>query len=224
MYYLVYCIKHKKSNHFYIGRHISSNIEDGYMGSGSSEILKDKNNLDKQILEFCDSAKTMIEREIHLIRENIDNPLCVNMIIGDPTHGVIQHSQNSKNKISKGMKLYKESNPELFLKHMSNAGKSLKGHKQSEKHKENLSKSRKGVPKSENFKQKVSKTLKGRNNRPRQSLCKSWKITNTATNESYIVNDRIEFCKNRDLNYASFNVSTRNNKLYKKTWLCEKLL
>lgn len=224
MYYLVYLITHKKSRQYYIGRHITDNIEDGYMGSGSSEILKDKANLVKQILNVCDSIETMIEREIQLIKENINDPLCVNMIVGDPTHGVIHHSQESRNKISKGMKIYKEKNPKKFLEHMSNAGKSLKGHRQSKKHKETLSKIRKGIPKSEEFKNKVSQTLKGKRNRPRETLCKSWKITNILLNQTYIIDDRIEFCKKHNLNYASFNVSTRNNKLYKKTWLCEKLI
>jgi hypothetical protein len=146
------------------------------------------------------------------------------MIIGDPSHGVIQHSQKSKTKISKGMKVYKENNPDKFLEHMSKAGKSLKGHKQSEKHKFALSLKRKGVPKSEEFKNKVSNKLKDVSNRPRESLCKKWKITNIITKEVFIVEDRVKFCEQNNVSYPSFNVGTRNNKVYKKIWLCEKLL
>lgn len=224
MLYLIYRITHKKSSHFYIGRHITNNLDDGYMGSGSSEILKDKKNLNKEIIEICENPEAMIKREIELIKENIEDPLCINMIIGDPTNGVISHSQKSRDKISKGMKRYKETNPDLFLLHMSNAGKALKGHKQSETHRKNLSKVRKGIPKSTSFKQKVSNSLKGKTNRPRETLCKKWKITNIISNQTYIVEDRVKFCSEHNINYHSFNVATRNNKLYKKTWLCEKVL
>lgn len=224
MYYLVYRITHKKSNQFYIGRHITDNLEDGYLGSGSSEMLKDKKNLTKEIIQVFKTPEEMIHTEIQLISENINNPLCVNMIIGDPTHGVIQHSQKSRKKISKGMKIYKEKDPVKFLEHMSNAGKSLKGHRQSLDHRQTLSKVRKGVPKSEEFKQKVSASLKGSRNRPRDSLCKTWKINNIITNQVFIIEDRVKFCLDHNINYSSFNVATRNNKLYKKTWLCEKLV
>jgi hypothetical protein len=224
MYYLVYRITHKKSNQFYIGRHVTENIEDGYLGSGSADILKDKKNLIKEILQICETAEIMLTKEIEYISDNISNPLCVNMIIGDPSHGVIQHSQKSKIKISKGMRVYKENNLDKFLKHMSKAGKSLKGHKQSKEHKLALSLKRKGVPKSKEFKNKVSDKLKGITNRPRETLCKNWKITNIITKEIFIVEDRVKFCEQNNLSYSSFNVGTRNKKIYKKTWLCEKLL
>lgn len=224
MYYLVYRITHKKSNQFYIGRHVTENIDDGYMGSGSSDILKDKKNLVKEILQVCDTPEIMLEKEVEYISDNINNPLCVNMIIGDPSHGVIQHSQKSKTKISKGMRVYKENNPDKFFEHMSKAGKSLKGHKQSEEHKLALSLKRKGVSKTKEFKSKVSEKMKGKLNRPRETLCKTWKITNLATNEVFIVEDRIRFCEQHNISYPSFNVGTRNNKVYKKNWLCEKLL
>lgn len=225
MYYLVYKITHKKSNYFYIGRHVTDNIQDNYLGSGSHPILKDKRNLSKEILLVAKSQEEMIDAEIKFIKENISDPNCVNFIIGDPTYrGVVNHSAKSKEKIKQGIRKYKESNPQQFIQHMSNAGKALRGRKQSKEHIKKLSEARKGVPKSAEFKSKVSKTLSGRLNRPRNTLCKKWKITDTVNKTEYTVEDRVEFCKQHNLNYASFNVGTRNKVLYKKKWLCEKVL
>lgn len=224
IYYTVYIITHKISKQYYIGRHITTNLEDGYLGSGSSPILSDKINLCKEIIGLYDSSEIMIQKEIEMISENINDPLCVNMIIGDPTHGVLKHSKKSKDKISKGLQNYKALNLEKFLSDKSKAGKALKGYKQSQSHKENLSIARKGKPKPQEFKEKVSNTLKGRTLRPRETLCKKWKITNVITNETFIVEDRVDFCEKIHVNYSCFNVGTRNNHIYKNTWLCEKFL
>lgn len=225
MYHTVYKITHRVTGQFYIGRHSTSNINDGYLGSGSSDILKDKRNLEKEVIKICSTPEEMIELELHLIKENFMDPLCENFIIGDPSYGgVIKHSQHSKEKISRGMAAYRDRNPEEFLEHMRKAGKSLRGHKQSTSHRQKLSEVRRGIPKSDEFKKKVSETLKGRNNRPRETLCKKWKITNIVTNEIFIVEDRVKFCEEIGVKYSCFNVATRDGSLYKKTWLCEKVI
>lgn len=167
----------------------------------------------------------MIDAEIRIIKENIADQNCVNYIVGDPSlGGIISHSANSKMRIKEGMARHIESNPEQFKLRMSKAGKELRGRKQSAEHVRKLSEARKGVPKSEEFKSKVSRTLSGRLLRPRNTLCKTWKIIDITENIEYLVNDRVEFCKQHNLNYPSFNVATRNKALYKKRWLCEKIM
>lgn len=224
MFYLVYRITHQKSNHFYIGRHTTDNINDSYYGSGSHPLLKDRNNLTKEILFSYNSPEQMIQKEIELIIENINDPLCMNMIIGDPTYGgVINHSQKSKDRIKDGMIRHINQDPNSFKEKVSMAGKCLKGRKQSKEHIEKLSKARKGVVKSEEFKKKVSSTLSGRLLRPRKTLCKKWKITDIIENVEYITSDRVKFCEQIGIKYSCFNVGTRNNNIYKKRWLCEKI-
>jgi len=225
MFHIVYRITHKLTNKFYIGRHSTENINDSYMGSGSHQLLKDKPNLIKEILKIYEKPEEMIGSEIKLISEHINNPLCMNHIVGDPTYGgVIIHSDESKNRIKRGMAKYKQTNPEKFKQHMSNAGKGGKGKPKSNIHKQNLSKVRKGVPKSEEFKKSVSKTLSGRTLRPRNTLCKKWRIIDTINNKEYFVEDRVKFCSENNLNYAAFNVGTRNKNHYKQRWLCEQIL
>jgi hypothetical protein len=59
------------NNKFYIGMHKTSNIEDGYMGSGiliTRAIQKyGLNNFEKQILHIFDNEKDMIEKEKELV-------------------------------------------------------------------------------------------------------------------------------------------------------------
>lgn len=225
MFYTVYKTTHLVTGQYYIGRHVTDDLEDRYFGSGSSPMLKDKKNLSKEIVEVFDCSELMVAKEIELIQIHIDDPLCVNMVIGDPTYGgVIKHSQSSKDKISKGVRTYNENNADAVKERHKRTSEVLTGRKFSEEHKKNLSLVRKGVPKSDEFKKNVSKTLKGRLLRPRDTLCKEWKITNIITQEVFIVSDRVKFCEEHNLNYPSFNVGTRNGVIYKKTWLCEKLL
>ena len=64
---------------YYIGRHSTKNINDGYFGSGRwVKSIKDKSNLSRQIIEYCDNDKELIEKETFLIEQNISNPLCMN--------------------------------------------------------------------------------------------------------------------------------------------------
>lgn len=227
IYYYVYKIIHKETNEFYIGRHVSNSLQDTYMGSGSSSMLKDKTKLLKEILFVYDDIEQMIQKEIQLIEENFDNPLCENMIIGDPTYGgVIKHSVSSKIKISEGLRRWRLQNPEWAATndHKNSIRTSIRfrGIPHSDDHKQNASKARKGIPKSDDNKRALSESMKGKLCRPRESLCKSWIVTNILTNEVFYVNDRAKFCKDHNINYPCFNVGTRHGVLYKKTWLCEK--
>ena len=67
------------SGKYYIGRHSTKNINDGYFGSGRwVKSIKDKSNLSREILEYCDNDSELIEKETFLIEQHISNPLCMN--------------------------------------------------------------------------------------------------------------------------------------------------
>ena len=221
---LVYRTVHLPTGRFYLGRHITDDIDDGYFGSGSDPLLKDKKNLEREILHICDTPEEMIQLERELITEWINHPDCMNMIIGDISRGgVLQHSEESKRKIAEGTRKAL-SNPAIRKK----ISASLKGRScppVSDETRKKQSEWQKGVPKSEEFKKRVSKTLTGVPKAPstRMKHCSTWKITDLETNEIMIVEDRVTWCEEREINYHSFNVMTRNKTPYKKKWICQKI-
>ena len=71
MFYYTYKIINKVNGHFYIGAHKTSNLEDGYMGSGT--VLKRAiakhgiENFHKEIIEFHGSQDAMYNHEKELV-------------------------------------------------------------------------------------------------------------------------------------------------------------
>ncbi len=64
---------------YYIGRHTTSDLEDGYLGSGVwVSGVKDKSTLFKEILFFATSTPELKEIEEKIINENYNDPMCMN--------------------------------------------------------------------------------------------------------------------------------------------------
>ncbi len=73
MYYIIYKTTNILNNKIYIGQHITDNIDDRYMGSGS-DLLRDmkkygKNNFNKEILHVFDNFSDMDNKEIEIVNE-----------------------------------------------------------------------------------------------------------------------------------------------------------
>lgn len=64
---------------YYIGRHSTDNIDDGYMGSGIWVKRASKHKLRKEILQIANTFDELTILEEQYITENFDNPLCMNM-------------------------------------------------------------------------------------------------------------------------------------------------
>lgn len=71
MYYYIYKITNKINSKIYIGVHSTTNLDDGYMGSGKaikSAIRKyGKDVFDKEIIEHFNSYEDMISKEIEIV-------------------------------------------------------------------------------------------------------------------------------------------------------------
>lgn len=91
----------------YRGMHKTSNINDGYLGSGKALKLAIKKygeqNFSREILEFCDSYNDLIEKEKLYVDSNwISNSNNYNLKTGGQSAGIL--SNESKIKISETLK------------------------------------------------------------------------------------------------------------------------
>lgn len=82
MYLFIYKTSHKNGR-FYIGRHQTQLLEDGYLGSGKwVNSIKNRDNLSRQILKYADSIEQLYKFEEYYINLYWEDPLCMNMIKG----------------------------------------------------------------------------------------------------------------------------------------------
>lgn len=79
MKHIIYKTTHTNGK-YYIGRHSTDNIDDGYIGSGIwVSQIKDKSTLSREILAEATTIDELIEMEEKYIAEHINNDLCMNM-------------------------------------------------------------------------------------------------------------------------------------------------
>lgn len=159
-YHYVYIITNKINHKFYIGKHSTNNLDDDYMGSGSTitkAIQKyGVENFTKRILCFCDSADDAYKVEEFLVTDNlIKRDDCYNMKTGGGQHIIYSEESKAKMRIPKSEEckrklsiIFKGSTrpEEVKLKISQNHGHWNKGRTNvySEETKRKMSKSHKG--------------------------------------------------------------------------------
>lgn len=170
MYHFIYKTMNT-SGKYYIGRHSTNNIDDGYFGSGKwIKSLKDKSNLKREIIEFCDE-NTIKEREIYYLKENVGKQNCMNFNLNSVgfSHGALNPSKNVEIVKKRSEKIKGENNPskkeENRKKISESLKKSVKSHhnknmKLSEQARKNMSEARKDLKFSEEGKKKLSESRK----------------------------------------------------------------
>jgi len=78
MKHFIYKTTHKNGK-YYVGRHSTDNINDGYIGSGEWPLsIKDKSTLIREILEYAESTEAIIELEGKYLEEHFGKPNCMN--------------------------------------------------------------------------------------------------------------------------------------------------
>jgi hypothetical protein len=77
--YYTYITRLINSEKYYVGRHTTKNIDDGYLGSGKwVRSIKNKELLYKEILSYYETFEELVEAEKLLINEHIAGVNCMN--------------------------------------------------------------------------------------------------------------------------------------------------
>ncbi len=111
-FYILYKTTNLLNNKTYIGIHQTTNLEDGYLGSGIA--LKEalakygKENFKREILEFYENWEELLERESILVNDDwVKDYNNYNLKTGGQSNGIL--SDESKKKISETLKKKYES-------------------------------------------------------------------------------------------------------------------
>ncbi len=79
MIHFIYKTTHKNGK-YYVGRHSTNNINDGYIGSGNwPRSIKNKNDVTREILEYADDTSSLLTLEQRYLSENVGKPNCMNV-------------------------------------------------------------------------------------------------------------------------------------------------
>lgn len=86
-FYIIYKTTNLKTGQYYIGQHITNNLDDGYLGSGIRlyEDLKKfgRSSFKREILYYCDDPIALSNKENEILTKNVlKDPLCYNLTIG----------------------------------------------------------------------------------------------------------------------------------------------
>ena len=160
------------SGKYYVGRHSTTKLNDGYMGSGKwSRSIIDKSILIKEIIAFHDSYDALREAEFILLKEHVGRQDCMNF--NNRPVGFASGELNpatSEKRRNESKKRFLENNPSKredvkakkskIMKGRPAKGKRAKGYKMTDEHRNNISLSRIGIKYSEEGKRKLSESRK----------------------------------------------------------------
>lgn len=108
--YKITCTKGSFKDKFYFGQHTTSNLDDGYNGSGRMLVKyykKYPNDYIKEIISFHNTQKELNQAEYDIISPWLNNPMCLNLKEGGGSTGKL--SIKTKELLSKKFK--GENNP-----------------------------------------------------------------------------------------------------------------
>ena len=122
MIHYIYKLVHTNGR-YYIGRHSTKNLEDGYMGSGKwPRSVKNKQELSKEILSYHTSLAALMLAEKALLTEHVGKPSCMNFnnnAVGFAS-GSLNPAKTEKEKLRKS-KIVGDLNPMFGRSHTNSA-------------------------------------------------------------------------------------------------------
>jgi len=135
-YHFIYKTTNLLSGKYYIGMHSTSDLEDGYMGSGKrlrySINKHGKENHKVEILEFLDNKKELRKREEEIVNLNeVSKKECMNLKVGGQGGFTVESAKRGTMKMVEKVKARKKNDPEFYKKCIEAVTKNiLKAHKE----------------------------------------------------------------------------------------------
>lgn len=213
IYHFVYKTFHINGK-YYIGRHSTKNLDDGYLGSGKwVKSIKDKNELNREILSFAETFDDLLILEEKLIIENIDDEFCMNYCassLGFP-YG----------KLNPMYKIPKEKNPNYKRKPTEEQLIKMRKPKSDSSNMGKYERTPEIVDKMKNSLVVVRNTKEYKEKRSKLSSRK-WLIIDQNGNE-YEIQNLKKFCGDNNLNYSCMKFVNENKIKSHKGFKCKKL-
>lgn len=233
MKYLIYKITNKINGKFYIGCHVTENINDNYLGSGIAikRAIKKygKQNFAKEILFTFDNMTDMHEKEKILIKENIGNVNCYNLTEGGRGSfyhinsnrklypNPMTHDKNVVSKLVAKLKNKFETDEEYRKMKISVAIQNLKHATEKNKGKKR--------PKHSKFMAEWAKNNWVTNKESIRDSLSSYFVLTSPDGKIYKTNRLQDFCEENNLTYVSVWASSKTHKPVSKGkskgWKCE---
>jgi hypothetical protein len=161
--YKITCTKGSFKDKFYFGKHTTSNLDDGYKGSGRllhNYYIKYPDDYIKEIICFCDSEEELNQLEYSVIHPYLGTKMCLNLCDGGNICNWRVYATEEKQQ---------QATEKMLLNRRSYKGESHPGYgkKLSEETKNKISEAHKGKkmkPFTEEHKRKLSEANKGKHN------------------------------------------------------------
>lgn len=162
IYHFIYKTSHPNGC-YYIGRHSTKNLRDGYRGSGKwIKSIKNKSELITEIIEYSDNPENLRQIEQKYIDDHFGNPGCMNFLKSSLGFNQgYKPTDEAKRKMSISQ-TGKKRTPE----HIKNLSLSNTGKKRTEQAIKNMSESQKIIQNKKDVRLKISLAQKGKTRKP----------------------------------------------------------
>lgn len=232
MHYFIYRTTNIVNGKYYYGAHSTSNLNDGYLGSGialKKAIEKyGKGKFCREIVEFCDTKDEMYLKEEIIVNLHYKKEECYNMNVGGKggwnyvnssginlgDNNIMRKSDDVRNRVSLNGKKTRKGNSKYKDIALNNLKKALE-----------VNTGKKRPEHSKFMKEWASNYWRKNKEYIRNCLSSTFKIT-TLGGEEIITNRLEEWCKENQLPYTTLWISSsKNGKIITKGrvkgWKCE---
>lgn len=104
--YKITCTAGRFKDKFYFGQHTTDNLNDGYKGSGhliTDYYKKHPNDYIKEIISYHNSQEELNQAEYDIIKDWLNNPICLNLIGGGNKGGVTDEYRQKMREVQIGL-------------------------------------------------------------------------------------------------------------------------